>query len=106
VIAGGGPGGGPRVTAFSAADLISSGGGTLTPVANFFGGDPNSRGGIRIAVKDLDGDNKADIVVGSGSGAGSHVTAYLGKNITPTGTPAATLDFDAFAGFGGGVFVG
>ena len=28
LIAGGGPGGGPRVTGFSAADLISSGGGT------------------------------------------------------------------------------
>jgi trimeric autotransporter adhesin len=106
LVAGGGPGGGPRVTAFSAADLIASGGGTLTPVANFFGGDPNNRGGIRIAVKDLDGDNKADLVVGSGTGAGSHVTAYLGKNISPTGVPGATLDFDAFSGFSGGVFVG
>src|SRR4029079_17897977 len=53
VIAGGGPGGGPRVTAFSGKGLVTSGGATLTPVANFFGGDPNSRDGIRVAVKDF-----------------------------------------------------
>jgi hypothetical protein len=106
IIAGGGPGGGPRVTVFSAADLLSSGGATLTPLANFFGGDPNNRGGIRLTVKDLDGDNKADLVVSSGEGAGSHVTAYLGKNIPTIGTPSAALDFDAFPGFSGGVFVG
>ena len=106
VIAGGGPGGGPRVTAFSAADLIGSGGGTLTQVANFFGGDPDNRGGIRLGVKDLDGDNRADLVVGSGTGAGSRVTSYLGKNIGPAGTPAAQFDFDAFPVFTGGVFVG
>src|SRR5207248_278372 len=106
LIAGGGPGGGPRVTAFSAKDLISSGGGTLTPLANFFGGDPNNRGGVRVAVKDLDGDARADLVVGSGSGAGSRVTTYLGKNIAPAGAPPARADFDAFPGFSGGVFVG
>jgi hypothetical protein len=106
VIAGGGPGGGPRVTAFSATDLINSGGGTLTQVANFFGGNPDNRGGIRVTIKDLDGDNRADLVVGAGEGAGSRVTGYLGKNIAPAGTPTAVFDFDAFPGFTGGVFVG
>ena len=66
----------------------------------------NSRGGIRVAVKNLDGDTKADVVVGSGSGAGSRVTGYLGKNIGPSGTPTAEFDFDAIGGFTGGVFVG
>ncbi len=60
----------------------------------------------RVAVKNLDGDNRADLVVGSGSGAGSRVTGYLGKNIAASGTPAAQFDFDALAGFSGGVFVG
>src|SRR5438067_4490094 len=111
IVAGGGPGGGPRVTAFSARDLIASGGGTLTPLANFFGGDPDNRGGVRVAVKDLDGDDRADLVVGAGSGAGSRVTAYLGKTIAPAGTPAAAFEFDAFPdfffpGYPGGVFVG
>ena len=59
-----------------------------------------------MSVKDLDGDNNADLVDGAGMGAGSRVTAYLGKNITTNGTPVAELDFDAFAGFTGGVFVG
>ena len=77
-----------------------------TNLANFFGGDVNSRGGIRLTVKDLDDDNKADLVVGSGTGAGSHVAAYLGKNIAPAGTPATQFDFDSIGGFTGGVFVG
>ncbi len=103
LIAGGGPGGGPRVLVFDGKSLLSN---QYVNLANFFGGDPDSRGGIRLAVKDLDGDNRADLVVGSGSGAGSRVTAYLGKNIAPAGTPPAALDFDSFAGFTGGVFVG
>jgi hypothetical protein len=75
-------------------------------LANFFGGDENSRGGIRLAVKDLDGDNRADLIVGSGAMAGSRVTSYLGKDIGPNGTPMSTLDFDAITNFTGGVFVG
>jgi hypothetical protein len=79
----------------------------VAPLANFFGGDPNNRGGIRLAVKDLNGDGKADLVVGSGDGAGSRVTGYLGKDITAGGaSPATTFDFEAFPGFAGGVFVG
>jgi len=103
LIAGGGPGGGPRVLAFDGKSLLTD---THTNLANFFGGDVNSRGGIRVAVKNLDGDTKADLVVGSGTGAGSRVTSYLGKNITPNGTPITQFDFDAISGFTGGVFVG
>ncbi|HEY2785866.1 MAG TPA: FG-GAP-like repeat-containing protein [Fimbriiglobus sp.] len=103
IIAGGGPGGGPRVFALSGHDLLQ---GTQTQVANFFAGDVNSRGGIRVAVKDLDGDAKADLLVGAGTGAGSQVTAYLGKNISANGTPPEDFAFDAFTGFTGGVFVG
>ena len=103
LIAGGGPGGGPRVLALDGKSLLTN---TQVNLANFFGGDVNSRGGIRVAVKNLDGDTKADLVVGSGSGAGSRVTSYLGANIAASGTPPAQFDFDAFAGFTGGVFVG
>jgi hypothetical protein len=104
VIAGGGPGGGPRVFALSGKGLVS--GNQEIQLANFFGGDEANRGGIRVAVKDLDGDARADLVVGAGAGAGSRVTTYLGKDVGPNGTPPARNDFDTFPGFTGGVFVG
>ncbi len=103
VIVGGGPGGGPRVFALSGQGLL---GGAQTQLANFFGGDVNNRGGIRIAVKNLDGDNRADLVVGAGPGGLAQVTAYAGKTIPTDGTPTAQFSFDAFPGFSGGVFVG
>ncbi|QEL20932.1 Ig-like domain-containing protein [Limnoglobus roseus] len=102
LIAGGGPGGGPRVLVFDGKSLKAD---QYTPLANFFAGDVNSRGGIRVAVKDLDDDARADIIVGSGAGAGSRVTAYLGKNVGAAGTPATALDFDAYDSTAG-VFVG
>ncbi len=107
VITGGGPGGGPRVLVFDGRDLLTPVGGTQTPIANFFAGNPDNRSGIRLAVKDLDGDTKADLVVGAGAGAGNHVTAYLGKTImAATSTPAAAYEFDPYQDFPGGVFVG
>jgi hypothetical protein len=103
VIAGGGPGGGPRVFALSGKDLIA---GTQTPIANFFAGDTANRGGIRLAIKDLDGDANMDVVTGSGIDGGSRVTTYAGKGVAAQGTPPAALSFDAFPDFTGGVFVG
>ena len=107
VVAGGGPSGGPRVYILDGKSLVLNGSDTLVPLGNFFSGDSSTRGGIRVAVKNLDNDAKADVVTGSGRNIGSRVTAYLGANITPLGgTPTATLSFDAFPGFTGGVFVG
>jgi hypothetical protein len=105
IVAGGGPSGGPRVQVFDGDLLVDSGGATITPIANFFSGDPSTRGGIRVAVKNLDGDNKADIVVGSGAGVGTRVTAYAGATIASAGTPPEAFAFDAFAGTNG-AFVG
>ena len=103
LIAGGGPGGGPRVLALDGANVLQN---QLSNVANFFAGNPDNRGGIRVAVKDLDGDNRADLIVGSGAGNGSRVTSFLGINVNPSGTPTTQFDFDFLAGFAGGVFVG
>jgi hypothetical protein len=101
MICGGGPGGGPRVTAFSGKSLL---GNQYDVRANFFGGDVDSRGGIRVAVKDLDDDGRADVVVGSGTGAGGRVTAYFGKDIGPVGTPVPAFELDVPNA--DGVFVG
>jgi hypothetical protein len=107
VIGGGGPGGGPRVLVVSGKELLSAGAvaAIATPVANFFAGNVDNRGGIRVAAKNLDGDDHADLVVGDGTGAGSRVTAYLGKALAADSTPV-DFAFDAFPGFTGGVFVG
>ena len=102
LIAGGGPGGGPRVTVFDGKTLLAN---QYATVADFFAGDPNNRGGVRLAVKNLDGDARADLVVGSGQGAGSHVTTYPGASLAG-GAPPAGQSFDADPGFVGGVFVG
>jgi hypothetical protein len=93
------------VTVLSGRGLI--GGQLANPpqVANFFAGDESNRGGVRVAVKDLDGDNKADVVVGDGEGAGSRVTAYLGS-VLATGAATPDFAFDAYPGSVGGVYVG
>ena len=111
LVFGGGPGGGPRVFVLDGA-LLSAGSLTAAygqPVANFFAFDSSLRGGVRVAVKDLDGDNKADIVVGSGENTESQVRTYLSKNLPAggTGDPAALQVVDPFgATLPSGVYVG
>jgi hypothetical protein len=75
-------------------------------LANFFAGDPENRGGVRVAAKDLDGDSVADLVTGDGTGGGSLLSRYLGKDIQPNGQPPVAGAFDAFPGSDLGLFVG
>jgi len=86
---GGGPGGGPRVR-------IADGPGVLAvrdnftlddaqrselTLASFFAGDPNSRGGIRLTMRNLDRDRFADLVTGSGINLPSEIRVYHGSAI-------------------------
>jgi hypothetical protein len=103
LIAGGGPGGGPRVTAFDGAALMAN---QQVKKADFLAGDAANRGGVRVAVKDLDKDATADLVVGSGVGAGSKVTGYLDSALLAGGNIPESFGFDAIANFKGGVYVG
>jgi hypothetical protein len=105
LISGGGPGGGPRVISLSGVDLLAGKGDQSARAINFFAGDVNARGGIRVTAKDLNGDANADLVVGDGTDAGSRVTGYLG-NAFNGGGATPILNLTAFAGFNGGVFVG
>jgi hypothetical protein len=76
-------------------------------LGNFFAGDPDSRGGVRLGVADLDGDGVTDIVTGSGDEQAATVTVYAGSSITPTGgTPPALLNLTPFPELTNGVFVG
>ena len=104
LIVGGGPGGGPRVLALSGRDLAASG--RAVQLANFFAGNPDDRGGVRVAAKDLDGEGPADLVAGSGAASGTRVSVYAGATATAGGSPPTFRQFDAFDAFSGGVYVG
>ncbi|VTS04096.1 SdrD B-like domain-containing protein [Tuwongella immobilis] len=106
LVAGGGPGGGPRVFALSGRRLIESSGADQVVLANFFAGSSASRGGIRLSMKDLDGDNRAEIVAGAGTGDGAFTAAFRGSSVTPDGEPTSMLRMEVFPDFRGGVYVG
>jgi len=101
-IFGGGPGGGPRIFALSGKDLLN---GENKPVANFFAGDANSRGGVWVSVKDLDDDAFADVIaVPQGNATKNEV--YAGKGISADGTPSTRVNVEGFDAGLSGVFVG
>jgi hypothetical protein len=115
LIAGGGPNGGPRVrvgdmAAILAAKNFGAFDDQLGVVkSNFFAGDPNTRGGIRVAARDVDGDQIADLVTGSGSGLQSQVQLFKGTKLVTftSGVQAGDQAFDPFnAVLPNGVFVG
>jgi hypothetical protein len=75
-------------------------------VANFFAGNVNNRGGVRLTVKDINADGRADIVVGAGENAGSRVMIYRDSDVLGNPNPPASVLFDAFEDVLNGVFVG
>ncbi len=60
-------GGGPRVRYFSP---------TGVPLRDYFAYDPGFAGGVHVAAGDLDGDGKAEVVTGAGTGGGPHVRIF------------------------------
>jgi uncharacterized delta-60 repeat protein/uncharacterized repeat protein (TIGR01451 family) len=109
---GGGPGGAPRVRVFSGRALLAAGGfASLDDVpaaqlANFFAGDVGLRGGVRVALKDADGDGRAELVTGSGEGEPSRVRVFKSTTVL-AGSSTPDQELDPFgATLAGGVFVG
>jgi glucose/arabinose dehydrogenase len=102
LIAGAGPGGGPRVLTLSGA-LLPSQGVTAATEASFFAGDATARGGVPVAARNTDGDALDEVITGTAGGSAPRVTVYgvSGSSVTPA---ASFLAFDA--AFTGGVFVG
>jgi hypothetical protein len=85
-------GGGPLIEAFSGKD------GTLLVSFNAY--DPAFRGGVHLAVADINHDGFADIITAPGAGGGPLVEVYSGKD------DSLLLAFNAYApNFLGGVFV-
>jgi hypothetical protein len=104
LIVGGGPGGGPRVLALSGRALV---GGQQLTLGDFFAGDPDTRGGIRVTAKDLNADGRADIIVGSGEDSGTRLAAFDSSFLTPAGgAPPTLLSLDFSQRYNTGLFVG
>lgn len=61
-------GGGPQVRMFNADGKLLNGG--------FFAYAVNFRGGVNVAVGDVNGDGKAEIITGAGTGGGPHVRIF------------------------------
>jgi hypothetical protein len=92
VVTAAGVGGAPHVKVFDGA--------TFAEVRSFFAYDAGFTGGVSVAVNDLDGDDKAEIVTGAGAGGAPHVCVFDGA------TGVAVKSFFAFdPSFRGGVSV-
>ncbi|VTR97992.1 FG-GAP-like repeat-containing protein [Tuwongella immobilis] len=108
-IFGGGPGGGPRVFVLSGERVLADVADAQNrPIANFFvNNDTTTRGGIRVAAKRIDSDNRDDLVVGSGEVLPTQIRTYLARDFTPPGSEPPARSIDPFGGVSSnGVFVG
>src|SRR5262249_20790430 len=53
----------------------------LSLLHSFLAYDPKFRGGVFLATGDLDGDFKADLLIGVGNGGQPHVNAFRGTDL-------------------------
>ena len=65
-------GGGPEVRVYD--------GKTGNLIRDFYAFNPSFRGGVNVAVGDVDGDGKADIIAGAGAGGGPQVKVFSGAD--------------------------
>jgi hypothetical protein len=92
IVTGAGNGGGPHVKIFNSI--------TGAETSSFMAYDINFRGGISVAVGDIDGSGFAAIVTGAGPGGGPHVKVFNGTD------HSLIKQFMAYASnFSGGVYV-
>jgi len=98
IVAAAGPGGGPHVKVF---DGLSG-----NEIASFFAYDANFRGGVNVAVGDLNGDGRLELITGAGAGGGPHVKAFALNFSAGRATTQEVASFFAYApSFRGGVSV-
>jgi hypothetical protein len=90
LVVGADQGGGPRVRVFRGGDPSSV-------AADFWGIDDAAfRGGVRLAVGDVNADRRADLVVAAGYGGGPRIAIYDGRTVGSGQTPRR-LVYDFFA---------
>jgi hypothetical protein len=67
---GAGPGGAPVVHVYNPSGNL---------IGSFYAYDPNFRGGVTVAVGDINGDGFPDIITGTGPGGGPNVKVFDGR---------------------------
>jgi hypothetical protein len=72
IVTGAGQSGGPHVEVWD--------GMSFAKLSQFAAYSPKFYGGVRVAVGDVDGDGKADIITGAGPGGGPHVKVFSGAD--------------------------
>jgi hypothetical protein len=111
ITAGAGAGGGPQVVVWTAKAVLAN---TTapTPLTSFYAFASGFSGGVTVALGDVKGTGKLDVIAGAGPGGGPQVIVVDGTQfgtipstgILPSG--AILANFEAFApGFTGGVWV-
>ena len=84
IVTGAGANGGPHVKVFAGSDLFPGGDVKLTVLpsarASYFAVESDFRGGVSVAVADINGDGYGDIVAGAGPGGGPRVVVVSGKD--------------------------
>jgi hypothetical protein len=103
IVVGAGAGGGPHVKVFDGAALEEGGSAAVAaianPIASFFAFDGSFHGGVSVAVGDVNGDGKADIIVGAGAGGGPHVKVFDGAALALGGAAATAAIINPMASF-------
>jgi hypothetical protein len=98
-----GPGGGPRVIAFSGGTNYVN---LNAQLCDYFVYAPTFRGGVTVAAGNVFGGvgSPDEIITGAGAGGGPHVRAFQLSN---TNTPNSVLEYMAFdTDFRNGIYVG
>ena len=100
LVIGAGAGGGPLVRTFVVTSNSSSI--SATPLSAFYAYDPSFRGGVDVAVGDVNGDGVDEIITAAGTGGGPHIRIFKADGTPLPGFPG----FFAYApSFHGGVHV-
>ena len=87
-------GGGPRVAGYDGAALAT--GKSVKLFDDFFAYESSLRNGAYVAVGDIDGDDRGDLIFGAGPGGGPRVRALNGADLLSSNTQTTLANF--FAG--------
>jgi hypothetical protein len=80
LVTGAGPEGGPRVIVWNSANLLLHDPNVRQKFLDYFAFDPNTRTGARPILRNIDGDQFGDLVVGTGGGA-PQIRTFVGGTI-------------------------